>query len=377
MKKMVIIGTVPLSFATLLKGQPRYLSEFFDLSIITSSDIVNKEIEKYEGVSIYAVDMTRQITIVKDFKALLQIYLYLVKNRPDIVYSFTPKAGLLGMIASFVARVPVRVHNIVGMPLMEATGKRKILLKFIERLTYFFSTKLYCNSFGLKDYIETNLTKKSVKVIAQGSINGVDSDFFEDTFTPIEKEELRNRLGFNRDDFVLIFVGRVVKDKGVNELIDAFSILKIKYPYLKLLMVGDFEEKLSPIDQNSMDAIKNNDSIKLVGFQKDIRPYLSVSNLFVLPSYREGLPNSLIEAGSYGVPLLATDINGCNEVIIENKTGILIKKKSVDSLVEGVSILLENRELYNKIKESVRSLTINRYGQEKFFKILKDELGSL
>jgi len=377
MKKMVIIGTVPLSFATLLKGQPRYLSEFFDLSIITSSDIVNKEIEKYEGVSIYAVDMTRQITIVKDFKALLQIYLYLVKNRPDIVYSFTPKAGLLGMIASFFARVPIRVHNIVGMPLMEATGKRKILLKFIERLTYFFSTKLYCNSFGLKDYIETNLTKKSVKVIAQGSINGVDSDFFEDTFTPIEKEELRNRLGFNRDDFVLIFVGRVVKDKGVNELIDAFSILKIKYPYLKLLMVGDFEEKLSPIDQNSMDAIKNNDSIKLVGFQKDIRPYLSVSNLFVLPSYREGLPNSLIEAGSYGVPLLATDINGCNEVIIENKTGILIKKKSVDSLVEGVSILLENRELYNKIKESVRSLTINRYGQEKFFKILKDELGSL
>ena len=377
MKKMVIIGTVPLSFSTLLKGQPRYLSEFFDLSIITSSDIVNKEIEKYEGVSIYAVDMTRQITIVKDFKALLQIYLYLVKNRPDIVYSFTPKAGLLGMIASFVARVPVRVHNIVGMPLMEATGKRKTLLKFIERLSYFFSTKLYCNSFGLKDYIETNLTKKSVKVIAQGSINGVDSDFFEDTFTPIEKEELRNRLGFNRDDFVLIFVGRVVKDKGVDELIDAFSILKIKYPYLKLLMVGDFEENLSPIDQNSIDAIKNDDSIKLVGFQKDIRPYLSVSNLFVLPSYREGLPNSLIEAGSYGVPLLATDINGCNEVIIENKTGILIKKKSVDSLVEGVSILLENRELYNKIKESVRSLTINRYGQEKFFKILKDELGSL
>jgi len=377
MKKLVIVTTVPLSLSTLVKGQPKYLSQFFDISLITSKSDVNRDIQEYEGVEVIGIDMTRKITPLQDLKSLLNLYRYFRQNSVDIVYSFTPKAGLLSMIASFFARVPKRAHNIVGMPLMEASGNKKRLLKIIEKITYSFATNLFCNSYGLKDYIEKNLTKKEIRVIANGSINGVDIDFFRDNFSDLDKKIKREELGIEESDFVLLFVGRVVKDKGVNELIKAFSILDKKINNLKLLIVGDFEEELSPIAKESIDEMKNNPNIISVGFKKDIRSYLSISDLFVLPSYREGLPNSLIEAGSFGIPLLATDINGCNEVIIPNKTGILVEKKSVDSLVNGVTLLIENRELYSDIKTNVRDLTIKRYSQEFFFNSLKDELEKL
>ena len=377
MKKLVIVTTVPLSFSTLTKGQPKYLKEFFNVSLVTSKGEANKEISTYEGVDVIEINMTRQITPFQDIKSLLKLYYYFRENRVEIVYSFTPKAGLLSMIASFLARVPRRVHNIVGMPLIEATGNKKRLLKFIERITYFFSTNLFCNSYGLKEYIENNLTKKEIRVIANGSINGVDINYFKDTFSNEEKMKQRKELEIKEDDFVLLFVGRVVKDKGVNELIESFTILNEKFNNLKLLIVGDFEEELSPISTKSMENMKSNNNIISVGFQKDIQEYLAISSLFVLPSYREGLPNSLIEAGSFGIPLLATDINGCNEVIIPNKTGILVEKKSVSSLVEGVSLLLENKELYLDIKTNVRDLTVARYSQKIFFNELKKELENL
>ena len=377
MKKLVIVTTVPLSLATLVKGQPKYLTQFFDISLITSKSEVNRDIQEYEEVEVIGIDMTRQITPLQDLKSLLKLYRYFRQNSVDIVYSFTPKAGLLSMIASFFARVPKRAHNIVGMPLMEASGNKKRLLRVIEKLTYSFATNLFCNSYGLKDYIEKNLTKKEIRVIANGSINGIDIDFFRDDFSDLDKENKRAELEIEENDFVLLFVGRVVKDKGVNELIEAFTILDKKFNNLKLLMVGDFEEELSPIDIKSIERMRNNPNIISVGFQKDIRSYLSVSSLFVLPSYREGLPNSLIEAGSFGLPLLATDINGCNEVIIPNKTGILVEKKSVESLVNGIQYLIENGELYGTIKSNVRALTIERYGQEFFLNALKDELEKL
>ncbi len=377
MKKLVIMTTVPLSLATLVKGQPKYLSRFFDVTLVSSSSDVNEEIQKNEGVELKEIDMTRKITLFQDAKALIQLCFFLVKKRPDIVYTFTPKAGLLGMIASFITRVPIRVHNVVGMPLMEATGAKLKLLKFIEKLTYALSTNLFCNSYGLKEYIQQHLTKREINVVANGSINGVDTDYFKDTFSVKEKEEKRKKMGLSQDDFVLLFVGRVVKDKGVNELLQAFTLLREEYKELKLLIVGDFEEELSPIEPKSVTLLKTDKNIISVGFQKDIRPYLSISNLFVLPSYREGLPNSLIEAGSFGIPLLATDINGCNEVIIPNKTGILVEKKSVESLVAGISKLLDDKELYQEIKDTIREITIERYGQEMFYESLKSDLERL
>ncbi len=374
MKKLIIITTVPMSLATLVKGQAKYLSSYFDVKLVTSFSEKNQEISKDEGVELKSIDMTRQITIIKDLKALIELYKYFKNQKPDIVYTFTPKAGLLGMMASFLSRVPVRIHNIVGMPLMEATGKKFILLKFIERLTYFFSTNLFCNSFGLKKFINENLTKKDVKVIAQGSINGVDIEFFKNTKTLDEQELIRDKFKIDKKDFVITFVGRIVKDKGINELIEAFVNLSKKYNNLKLLLVGDYEEHLNPIKNENKILIDSLDSIITVGFQNDIRDFLSITDLFVLPSYREGLPNSLIEAGSFGIPLLATNINGCNEIIDDCITGILVEKKSAKKLEEAIDKLLEDKELYNSIKLKVRDRIIEKYEQKYFWNELKNEI---
>ncbi len=374
MKKLIIITTVPMSLATLVKGQAKYLSSYFDVKLVTSFSEKNQEISKAEGVELKSIDMTRQITIIKDLKALIELYKYFKNQKPDIVYTFTPKAGLLGMMASFLSRVPVRIHNIVGMPLMEATGKKFILLKFIERLTYLFSTNLFCNSFGLKKFINDNLTKKDVKVIAQGSINGVDTEFFKNTKTLDEKEFIKDKFKIDKKDFVITFVGRIVKDKGINELIEAFINLSKKYNNLKLLLVGDYEEHLNPIKKENKILIDSLDSIITVGFQNDIRDFLSITDLFVLPSYREGLPNSLIEAGSFGIPLLATNINGCNEIIDDCITGILVEKKSAKKLEEAIDKLLEDKELYNSIKLKVRDRIIEKYEQKYFWNELKNEI---
>ncbi|MFY4796179.1 glycosyltransferase family 4 protein [Aliarcobacter butzleri] len=374
MKKLIIITTVPMSLATLVKGQAKYLSSYFDVKLVTSFSEKNQEISKAEGVELKSIDMTRQITIIKDLRALIELYKYFKNQKPDIVYTFTPKAGLLGMMASFLSRVPVRIHNIVGMPLMEATGKKFILLKFIERLTYFFSTNLFCNSFGLKKFINENLTKKDVKVIAQGSINGVDTEFFKNTKTLDEKELIRDKFKIDKKDFVITFVGRIVKDKGINELIEAFVNLSKKHNNLKLFLVGDYEEHLNPIKNENKILIDSLDSIITVGFQNDIRDFLSITDLFVLPSYREGLPNSLIEAGSFGIPLLATNINGCNEIIDDGITGILIEKKSVKNLEEGIDKLIEDKELYSSIKLKVRDRIIEKYEQKFFWNELKNEI---
>lgn len=374
MKKIIIITTVPISLATLVKGQAKYLSNYYEVKLVTSFSEENNAISCYEGVKIKSIDMTREITIFRDFMSLIKIFLFLIKENPDIVYTFTPKAGLLGMIGSYFARVPVRIHNIVGLPLMEATGKKKYLLKFVEKLTYFFSTNLFCNSFGLKEYINKELTNKQIKVIGNGSINGVDTEYFKNITTKKEQIKIRTKYSINKDDFVITFVGRMVKDKGINELVESFKELTKKYHNLRLLLVGDYEEHLNPIKNENKMLIDKSADIITVGFQKDIRDFLSISDLFVLPSYREGLPNSLIEAGSFGIPLVATDINGCNEIIVEKETGILVEKKNMNSLKNGIELLITNKELYNKIKLKIRDNIIEKFDQNYFWKELRDEI---
>lgn len=373
MKKIIIITTVPMSLATLVRGQAKYLSKEYHIKLVSSYSDINNEISKFEGVELKSINMTRQITPIEDLKSLYKIYKYIKKENPDIVYSFTPKAGLLGMIASFFARVPARIHNIVGMPLMEANGKKRILLEFVEKVTYSFATRLFCNSFGLKKFINKNLTRKEVKVIAQGSINGVDIEFFKNIKTKEEQNDIRAKYNILKDDFVITFVGRIVKDKGINELIESFIELKKKHDNIRLLLVGDYEEHLNPIKLKNKNFIDKLDSIITVGFQNDIREFLSISDLFTLPSYREGLPNSLIEAGSFGIPLLATDINGCNEIIEEGITGILVDKKNNKSLEDGIEKLLNDKDLYNKIKLQVRNRIIKKYEQSYFWGELNNE----
>lgn len=373
MKKLVIIVTVPVVLETWLKGQPKYLSQYYNVEIVTSYSDTTKAIQAYENVSMRYIEFNRKINPFKDLKVLINLLVYFYKSKPDIVYTLTPKAGLLGMFASWLYRVPLRIHNVVGLPLMEATGKRKIILEITERITYFCATHVYANSFNLKDYMRKYLTCKNVNIIAQGSVNGVDVDWFEDTLDPMTKVNLKKQLNIESQDFVVTFVGRIVEDKGINELLSVFNRLSQRFTHLKLLLIGDLEEDLDPISEESKAILIQNKQITHIKFQQDIRPFLSITNLFVLPSYREGLPNVLIEAGSYGIPLLAANINGCNEVIIHEKNGLLIEPKNEQDLQNGIEKFLMDKDFYQKMKDNVRESISTRYAQLYFWSALRAE----
>lgn len=372
MKKLIIIVTVPVVLETWLKGQANFLSKFYEVEIITSNSNSIKNIEKFENVSIKVMDFNRKINFFKDLKVLSQLFIHFIKNRPSFVYTLTPKAGLLGMISSWMAKVPYRVHNVVGLPHVEAKGNKKSILKFTERLTYLFSTNLYCNSINLIDEMK-KLTNKKVNVIGNGSVNGVDIEYFNDNYSASQKTDIRVKNNIKSNDFVITFVGRVVEDKGINELINVFTRLQTEQKNIKLLIIGDYEEDLHPISRITKEIIEFNKNILYYEFQDDIRSLLSISDLFVLPSYREGLPNVLIEAGSYGIPLIATDINGCNEIIINGENGILIKKKNEIELFDAIEKMMTDNKYYLYIKSNVRKSIKNRYSQEYFYSELINE----
>lgn len=373
-KKIIILVTVPIVLETWLKGQPNFLSQYYDVEIITSDAKNIQQIEEYEKVRIKTIDFNRKINILKDLKVLFQLWKYFIRTKPDIVYTLTPKAGLLGMIASCFAQVPIRFHNVVGLPHLEATGKRKVILELTERLTYLFATHLYCNSINLKNIMNTQLTNKPVNIIGNGSVNGVDENYFFDSSTQEEKEKLRQILAAAKNDFIITFIGRIVQDKGISELVEAFRQINLNNPNIKLLIIGDFEEELDPLSDITIETIKKSKNIVHIPFQHEIRNYLSISDLFVLPSYREGLPNVLIEAGSFGVPLIATNINGCNEIIQDGVNGLLCEKKDVKSLRDAIEKLMLNKELYRAFKNNVRNSIIKRYSQKYFWEELKTQL---
>ncbi len=375
-KKLIIIVTVPVVLQTWLKGQAKFLSQYYEVEIITSNSNNIDNIQKYENVNINIVDFNRKINIFKDLKVLLQLLMYFFKVKPSIIYTLTPKAGLLGMIAGFFAKVPNRIHNVVGLPHLEATGKRKIILEYTEKLTYFFSTKLFCNSLNLRDII-SSMTKKNVYIIGNGSVNGVDTNYFKDVFSIEEKEKNLAKLGLNNNDFIITFVGRIVKDKGINELVSVFERLSTKYNFLKLLLIGDYKNESDIVSDKTQQIIKNNNSIIYLEFKEDIREYLAISSLFVLPSYREGLPNVLIEAGSCGIPLIATNINGCNEVIINELNGLLINKKDELDLLNAIEKFIVDKDFYKRIKDNSRKNIIDRYSQKYFYKELLKEFKNI
>ena len=226
-KKIIRVTTVPLSLTKLLSGQLNFMSDYYDILAVSSNGNNDlKKVEEREGVKTFPIEMTRKITPIKDLAAVWKLYKLFKKEKPFIVHSHTPKAGTLSMLAARFAGVPHRLHTIAGLPLIEATGIKRVILNLVEKITYKCATKIYPNAHGLvKIIIDNNFTKMSkLKVIANGSSNGIDTSFFNPIhFNTETKQALRKKLNFKDEDFIFIFTGRLVTDKGVNELITAFN----------------------------------------------------------------------------------------------------------------------------------------------------------
>lgn len=378
MKKIVRITTVPISLKILLSQQIKFMAQHFEMIGISSDHNEMKKISEEEGIETYTVEMTRKISPLADLKAVLNLYKILKKEKPDIVHTHTPKAGIVGMLAAYFAKVPLRLHTVAGLPLMEATGTKRKILNRVESLTYRFATHVYPNSFGLNDFIiQNNFTKpEKLKVIGNGSSNGISVKTFDPVlFSEDDKNQLRTDLKIADSDFVFIFVGRIVGDKGINEMIRAYD--KIRNQHTKLLLVGPFEEDLDPLENETQQKIKSFEDIISVGFQKDVRPYFAISDALVFPSYREGFPNVVMQAGAMGLPSIVSDINGCNEIIIEGQNGMIVPAKNDAVLAEAMKNILTNKSRYEKMKANSRDMIVSRYEQSVVWNALLAEYNTL
>lgn len=355
------------------------MSAHFDVLAVSSPENMLEEVSIHEGVRTASVYMTRSITPAQDIKALWELYRLFKREKPAIVHTHTPKAGLLGMIASRLAGVPIRLHTVAGMPLMESKGVKKKILQRTEQLTYLCATKVYPNSRNLAKYICLHkfCKKNKLKVLGNGSSNGIDTDYFQST--PAIRsvaDKLKKSLNLTEENFIFLFIGRLVRDKGIEELVEAFIQLKKNFIGIKLLLVGPYEQNLDPVSEKIKRTIERDPDIIHEGFQQDIRPYLSLSNVLTFPSYREGFPNVPMQAGCFDLPSIVTDINGCNEIIEHENNGLIIPVKDPEALRLAMQILMNDKGLYSKLKRNARKMIVERFDQNKFWNLLLDEYQS-
>lgn len=363
--KLIRITTVPISLKTLLKGQLKFMSQNnYEVIGVSSPGKDLNDVGQNEEVRTIGIEMTRSITPIKDLKALFQLIQLLKKEKPAIVHTHTPKAGLLGMIAAKITGVPHRLHTVAGMPLTVATGIKKELLKSMERLTYACATKVYPNSYGLEKIILQEKFAKStkLKVMANGSSNGIDTSQFDPTLVSEEiKLEMRKQLGIQKDDFVFLFVGRLVKDKGINELVEAFVNIRTQNSNTHLVLVGNMERELDPLLPETENQINHQLNIHAVGYQTNVIDYFAMADVLTFPSYREGFPNVVMQAASMQLNCIVSDINGCNEIIKNGDNGWIIPTKNVEKLSEKMQWCLMNQKESRKMGWKSREIMIQNY----------------
>lgn len=380
--KLLRTATVSMSLNVLLKGQLRFFqNNGFDVTCVSSYSPELYAFGLREGVRVRVVEMTRKISPFYDLYSLWRMYLLIKEIRPDIVHSHTPKAGIISMLAARIAGVPVRLHTVAGLPLMETRGIKKLILKSVEILIYLCCTKVLPNSFGLQDYIlkERLVNRAKAKVLGNGSSNGIDTEFFSVLSISTQTiASIKLNLGICDSDFVFLYVGRLVKDKGINELVEAFltvyeSTNSVYRPNVKLLLVGPFEMDLDPVSDKTLKIIRDNNSILLTGYVSDVRPYFALSDCLVFPSYREGFPNVVLQSGSMGLPSIVSDINGCNEIISDGLNGLIVPPKDVKSLTLAMKRVCFDPNFKIQSGMIAREIIESRYEQKVFWNLLKSE----
>ena len=376
--RIIRITTVPISLHLLLRGQMKFMKENgYDVIMISSPGPEAEDVERNESCEMITLPMKRTVSIGSDIVSLIRLYKIFRVLKPDIVHSHTPKAGLLGMLAAKMAGVPVRLHTVAGIPWTESSFLMRIIYKNIERITAWSSHRLYANSAGMLQFLRfENITfdPAKIKLLGQGSSNGIDCNYFnKKNVDPEEINYLREKSKIGPEAKIWIFIGRIVKEKGICELVNAFIQFQQFYPNDQLWLVGDEEGSRDPLSKDTITKIKSNEKILQWGHQHDIRPFLSAAYALVFPSYREGFPNVPMQAGAMGCPLILSDIKGCNEIVDHDKNGLLIKPKDVQSIVSAMTYLRRNPKLCEQFAEKSQELIADKFKQDVIWQLLLTE----
>jgi glycosyltransferase involved in cell wall biosynthesis len=377
---LMLITTVPQSLA-FFAGQIGYLkTNGFTVHVLTSPGDLLDAFASREAVCAHVVEMPRRITPFRDVGALFRTWRSLRRTRPEIVHAHTPKGGLLGTIAAWLARVPVRIYHIHGLPFTTASGYKRSLLRLSEKTSCRLAHQVLCVSHSVRRVViaERLCPASKVKVLGNGTINGVDALA---RFNPANIEsrtgrEARARLGIAADALVIGFVGRVVRDKGLQELSAAWEVLRAEFEALHLLIVGDFEPQ-DPIPENIKNLLATDPRIHLIKHTEEVETYYAAMDIVVLPSYREGFPSVPLEAAALRLPVVATRIQGCVEAVVDGATGLLVPVRDADALAGAVRRYVSDPALREAHGRAGRERVLRMYRREDVWESLLAEYGRL
>lgn len=357
-KKIIRTSTVSTSLNTFCRGTLRRLANTYDVVAVSTPDDELREMAQREGIRVIGVPMRRPIAPLRDIVSLWRLIRVFRHERPTMVHSITPKAGLLSMIAAWICRVPVRLHTFTGLVFPTATGLKQRILMLTDRITCACATHIVPEGEGVKaDLISYNITRKPLQVLGYGNVRGIDLNHYRRS-----PEVMAAAQSISRSDvFTFVFVGRVVRDKGINELVEAFVRLHQAIPATRLILVGRFEDNLDPVSGKTKQAIERCDAIEAVGSQSDVRPWLAAADALVFPSYREGFPNVVLEAGALDLPSIVTDINGSREIIVHGKNGVIVPPRNDQALLQAMTQFVQNPQATQAMAANARQMIASRF----------------
>ena len=432
MKKIIRACTVSMSVG-FVKGMLPDLTKKYEVVLLSSPGPEMDEAREQYGVRTIEVPMERHISPVKDFLSLCRLIRVFLRERPDMVHSMTPKAGLLCMTAAWLTRVPVRIHTFTGLVWPTSTGLKRRILMLTDAITCWCATHVIPEGEGVKaDLMNNGITRKPLRILGYGNVMGIDMERFSVLSVECSKEFSVSSVECSKEcskefsvlsvecldsklkTFTFLFVGRIVRDKGINELVEAFCRLYEERPEVRLNLVGFFEENLDPVSEETHRMIEENPNIIMAGERTGddlVRSYAE-ADCFVFPSYREGFPNTVLEAGAMGLPCIVTDINGSREIItdiahadladhadslttndtndflsrrsrrsrrfdlnkkLKTKTnGIIIPPKDAEALYEAMKMMVTDDNMRGAMAKNARQMIESRFEQGFVRKCLYD-----
>ena len=377
--KLVHITTIPVTQWVLLRGQNQYMSQRgFEVHAVASPGVHLAKLGKRDGVVTHAVNISQRISPFSDFFSLMRLFLLLWRIKPVIVQLSTPKAALLGSIAAWAVRNPVRIFLMRGSITENARGFKRHIFRWIERLTAKLCHQTICVAPSLLEFARSEriLGPTQGIIVANGMSNGIDSARFDPV--AVEGVESISGLAASRDllgdpkSSVIGFVGFLTRDKGIEELTQAWKSVRGEFPDIHLLLVGPWEKE-NKCSAGIRSWLEGDPRVHFTGRVDHVVPYYRAMSLFVLPSHREGFPNAPMEAAAMGLPVVATRTVGCVDAVQDSVTGTLVPPRDAKALADAIRRYLKDPELRHRHGEAGRQRVLRDFRQEPIWEALYQE----
>ena len=364
---LVYVTTVPQSLI-FFRGHIKYMTDRgFEVHAVSSQGEFLTEIGDQLKIKVHAIDMARQISLLSDFGALAKLYHLFTTLKPTLVHANFPKGGLLGVIAARLACVPAVVYGMRGLLYETRKGAQRRILYSAEALACGLAHLVICNSFSNRARaISLGLCRENkIRVLAHGSSNGVDAAerFNLQNLSPTINQQVRDKYQIPRDTQVVGFVGRIVRDKGIAELESAWQLLKERFPNLFLLLVGPIEGH-DPVPPEVLGSLRKDPRVRLVGSVRETPPFYAAMDIMILPSHREGFPNTPLEAAAMELPVVATKVDGCVDAVVDDVTGLLVPPRDPQALATAIERLILDPELRQQMGQAGRQRVLRDFRPE-------------